>query len=80
MVQSNWLITPPPPPRCGKLGGTSSNEKVYSPNVDVTSYSCLVHHIACKKRRRAINLRALNKKGKSIMNILLRKVDSTFKV
>jgi hypothetical protein len=48
--------------------------------MDVTYYSCFVHHMHATKRRRAINLIALNKKGKSIMNILLRKVDSPFKV
>jgi hypothetical protein len=33
----------------GKLGGTSSNEKGFSPNMDVTSYSCFVHHMHAKK-------------------------------
>jgi hypothetical protein len=32
----------------GKLGGTSSNEKEFSPKMDVT-YSCFVHHMLAKK-------------------------------
>jgi len=35
--------------RVPKLGGTSSNEKGFSANMDVTSYSCFVHHMHAKK-------------------------------
>jgi len=47
MGQSDLLITTQKK-GWGKLGGTSSNEKEFSPKMDVT-YSCFVHHILAKK-------------------------------